>query len=234
MEMNNVVEAQLHMTGNGASFVTNVDRYSIATYAYSQLLSESKPDTLKAVCANLLQYGSKAQLWKGYRTDALADGAMTEEHRSYLTDPESVVFGDNKKNLEDFSDPSVTFVGMPMRLDSKIVVRFVINPANYAGKPEELSLRLTYVNMVGETKTVILTDPAIYHQASNYYSFDFDGLLAPELRTVMSAVVYAGDTRVSETMEYSVDSYGNGRTGTVLTLVQAMIAFADSAKVYFS
>ena len=232
-EMNNEVQAQLVMRRDGKTYLSKTDRYSIATYAYSQLKGENKPEALKTVCANLLQYGAKAQLWKEYRTDALADAGMTEEHRSYLTAPESVTFGNNKRVLGDLADPKVSFAGMGLRLDSKIVVRYVVDLSNYAGDPQTLSLRITYKGTDGTTETAILTELESYSPSKNYYAFSFDGLLAAELRTLTSAAVYEGDTRISETMEYSADTYGNGRTGTVLTVVQAMIAYSDSAKAYF-
>ncbi len=233
-EMNNVVEATLHMQKDGKDYVSPTDFYSIATYAYSQLNSATKPEALKEVCANLLQYGAKAQLWKGYRTDALADSAMTDAHRAYLTDPATVTFGNNKKYLGDLSDPTVSIVGTPLRLDSKIVVRYIVDMTRYAGSMEDLSLHVSYVGNDGTAKTVILTGSELYLEERNYYAFHFDGLLAAELRTVMSVAVYEGDTQISETMEYSIDTYGNGKTGTVLTLMQAMIAYGDSAEAFFS
>ena len=99
---------------------------------------------------------------------------------------------------------------------------------------EGLNIRISYIGTDGTIKTAILTELELYHAEKNYYAFNFDGLLAAELRTVMSAAVYEGNTQISETMEYSVDTYGNGKTGTVLTLIQAMIAYADSAKQFFS
>ena len=233
LEMNDMVEARLYMTKAGKSYTSEPDHYSIATYAYNKLNSSATAQDLKTVCANLLQYGSKAQLYKEYRTDALADGEMTAEHRSYLTDPTSVAFGNNKSFLGDHSAPTVTFVGAPLRLDSKIIVRYVIDTTAYKGNMEDLSLRISYEGIDGSIVTETLTDLELYYEAASYYAFDFDGLLASELRTVMSAVVYEGDTPVSETMTYSVDTYGNGRTGSLLTLIQAMMAYSDSCKVYF-
>jgi hypothetical protein len=99
---------------------------------------------------------------------------------------------------------------------------------------EDLSLHVSYVGNDGTAKTVILTESELYLEERNYYAFNFDGLLAAELRTVMSVAVYEGDTQISETMEYSIDTYGNGKTGTVLTLMQAMIAYGDSAEAFFS
>jgi hypothetical protein len=50
----------------------------------------------------------------------------------------------------------------------------------------------------------------------------------------MSVAVMNGNTQVSETMEFSVDTYGNNITGNLLTLCKAMLAYSDAAKAQFS
>ena len=232
--MNDTVEARLCMTKAGKPYISETDHYSIATYAYNQLGGKTTPQALKTVCVNLLQYGAKAQLYKGYRTDTLPDVDLTPEQRAYLTDPMSVEFGSNKAFLGDHAEPTVTFAGVSLRLDSKIVVRYIIDTTAYKGNMGDLNLRVSYEGIDGSIVTETVKDLEVYQEARNYYAFDFDGLLASELRTVVSAVVYARDTPVSETMTYSADSYGNGRTGDLLTLVQAMIAYSDSCKAYFA
>jgi hypothetical protein len=84
-----------------------------------------------------------------------------------------------------------------------------------------------------ETEAV-LTDPTLYSAAGNAYAFTFDGLLAAELRTVVEAAIYAGDTRLSQTLRYSPDTYGNNKDGQLLVLCKALIAYSDTAKAYFS
>ena len=74
----------------------------------------------------------------------------------------------------------------------------------------------------------------MYNNNANYYAFTFDKLTAAELRTVMSVAVYNGNTQVSETMQFSVDTYGNNISGTLLTLCKAMLAYSDAAKAQFS
>lgn len=233
LEMNDMVEATLHMEKDGKQFVSKVDRYSIGTYAYNQLNGENKSDALKTMCANLLRYGAKAQLWKGYRTDALVDANMTDAHKAYLNELDSVAFGDNNRKLADVENPIITWGGKALMLDSKVVVRFVVNTTNYTGDLKDLSLRVSFVNINGVTEQVTLTEPVLYDASRSFYSFDFDGLLAAELRTVMSVAVYEGNMQVSETMEYSVDTFGNGKTGTLLAVMQAMVSYSDSAKAFF-
>ncbi len=233
-EMNNMVEATLHMTKDGKEYISNVDRYSIATYAYAQLNNPSATEVLRTLSANLLRYGAKAQLWKAYRTDALVDGAMTEAHQAYLNDLDSVEFGNNNEVLKDVEIPMIDWVGKTMSLESKVIVRFVMNTSNYMGDLKDLSLRISFVNIDGETETVTLTDCEAYNAERNYYAFDFDGLLSAEMRSVMSAAVYEGDLQLSPTLVYSIDTYGASTTGSLRTLVQAMLAYGDSANAFFT
>jgi hypothetical protein len=61
-----------------------------------------------------------------------------------------------------------------------------------------------------------------------------DALLAAELRTVVSVQIFAGDTPVSCTLQYSADTYGNNKTGKLLELCKALFAYSNSAKNYFA
>lgn len=233
LQMGDDVHAVLYMMKGEQEYYSKTDVYSVATYAYRQL-NTSSDENLKRMCADLLQYGAKAQLWKNYRTDALVDAAMTQEHKAYLTDLSTVTFNKNNQTIQDVADPSVTWGGKALKMETKVTVRFVMNTTNYKGNPEDLSLHISFTNVNGVTEKVILTEHVLYDASRNFYSFDFDGLLASELRAVMSVAVFEGDTQVSPTLKYSVDTFGNGKTGTLGTAVQAMIAYSDSALAYFS
>ena len=74
----------------------------------------------------------------------------------------------------------------------------------------------------------------VYNEGKGYYSFTVDTLLAAELRTVISAQAYVGETPVSCTLQYTADTYGNNKTGTLLDLCKALFAYSDSAKNYFN
>ncbi len=233
LQMGDDVQAVLYMMKGEQEYYSKTDVYSVATYAYRQL-NNSTDENLKRMCANLLQYGAKAQLWKSYRTNALVDAAMTQAHRAYLTDLNSVTFNSNNQTIQDVANPSVTWGGKALKMETKVTVRFVMNTTNYKGNLENLSLHISFVNVNGVTENVVMTEHVVYDASRNFYSFDFDGLLASELRAVMSVAVFEGDTQVSPTLKYSVDTFGNGKTGTLGTAVQAMIAYSDSALAYFS
>ena len=232
-QMNENIHSVLHLIKGDETFTSVEDDYSVACYAYS-VLNKDAADNIKTLCANLLRYGSLAQLYKGYETDAPADEEMTEVHKSYLTDMETVVFGNNNRLLGDVAEPAVTWFGKSMILDSKVTVVYVLNTNGYEGSLEDLSLRVTYEAIDGTTTELELEDLQVYNEAAGLYSFKLDTLLAAELRAVVSAAVYSGETQVSETLCYSADTYGNGKTGTLAELCKALFAYSDSARAFFA
>ena len=233
VQMNDRLSSVLYGTKDGQAYYSARDEYSIATYAYSQMDKAGMPATLKTLCADLLRYGAKAQIFKSYRTDALADAAMTAAHKAYLSDINGVSFGNTNRTLDDVTAPCVTWAGKALDLASKVTLKFVFDPAAYSDKTEELSLRVSYVGISGQTESAVITGAELYNPEKGLYAFSFDGLLAAELRSVVSAQIYEGNTPVSCTLQYSADTYGNNRTGDLLTLCKALFAYSDSAKAYF-
>ena len=231
VSMTHKVRATLHMTKDGQSFVSKEDIYSIADYAYTQLNKDTSAESLKILCANLLRYGTLTQEYKNYCTDNLPDARLTEAQRGLLTDLNGITFETVNRTLDDLADPKVTWSGKSLILDSKVTLKFVFNAAAYTGDPSALTLRVTYTNTQGETVTTTLTGPTLY---GTQYAFDFDGLLAAELRSTVSVAVYEGNTRVSPTLEYSASSYGNNKPADLQTVCKALMAYSDAAKAYFS
>ncbi len=233
VNMNDEIRATLHMTKDGRDFISQEERYSIAQYAYSQLNKTGISESLKTLCADLLRYGAAAQIFKGYRTDSLADAAMTESHKTYLSDLEAVTFGNTNVTLSDLESPAIIWIGKTLNLESKVTLKFVFSTANYTGNLKDLSFRVSYTDIEGNTITTTIDEIEPYNAANGQYAFSFDGLLAAELRSVVSVQVTAGDVPVSCTLQYSADTYGNNKTGTLGTLCRALMAYSDSANKYF-
>ena len=158
---------------------------------------------------------------------------MTEEQRAYLADLSAVTFGNTNRQLEDLNDPTAKWLGKSLILDSKVTLRYVVD-LTACETTDNITLRVRYRDYAGAEQTAVLTEAEPYGSVDGYYSFDFSGLLAAELRTVLQAAVYAGDTRISNTLEYSVDTYGNNKTGTLDTLCRALMAYSDAAKTFFA
>ena len=229
--MNNDIRATFYGVKDGQDYMSATDVYSVATYAYVALDS-SDDAKLLTLCADLLRYGAEAQKYKGYRTDALVDAAMTEKHRSYLSHAEALTFAATDSYLGDLASPEITWVGKTLDLNSKVGMKFVFNAKNYGGNIEDLSMKVTYVNGVGETTTATLTGAEAYDAANGLYSFTFYGLLASELRSVVDAAVYERETQLSETMRYSAETYAFNTIGKTLEpLCMALFAYSESARI---
>jgi hypothetical protein len=158
---------------------------------------------------------------------------MTQTHKAYLSDLEKVTFGNTNRVLEDLPNAPVTWAGKTLNLESKVALKFVFHPGTYGGDLQGLTLRVSYKDIDGVVKSLTVENPELYNTSKGYYAFTFDGLLAAELREVVSVQIYEGNTPVSATMEYSGDTYGNNKTGTLLELCKALFAYSDSAKAYF-
>ncbi len=234
VRMGDMVDAVLHMTKGTQAYISKTDSYSVATYAYAMLNSTTDTKML-TLCADLLRYGAEAQSFKKYRTDALVDAAMTDKHRTYLSDTAALSFTATDSFLGDLASPTIPWVGKTLDLGSKVGMKFVFNAKNYSGNVENLSMKVTYQGSNGETKTVTLTGAEAYNAANSYHSFTFYGLLASELRTVVNVAIYEGETQLSQTLRYSAESYASKTGGTALeSLTRALFAYSDSAKAFFA
>ena len=108
------------------------------------------------------------------------------------------------------------------------------NIPGVAGDISGLRLRVSYADHSGKLCVTYVENPVVYQASKNLYAFDFDGLLAAELRSVMVAAVYEGETQISDSLCYSADNYGNGKSGKLLSLCKCLFAYSDSAKAYFA
>ena len=232
LNMNDTVKAYLHVPMGRRSAVYDLGEYSVATYAYTMMGKETTPENVKILCANLLRYGAKAQLYKEYKADDLPDAGLSAEQRAYLTDLNSVEFGERRPVLSDLEGATVTWAGSSMSLDSTISVKLVVNVSKYAGDPSELELHATFINIKGVEESVVL-NPTLYNEKLNLYAFTITQLNAAELRSELTCRVYANGEAVSQTKLHCADNYGNNKTGTILELCQALFAYVDCAKAVF-
>ena len=125
-------------------------------------------------------------------------------------------------------------MGKSLDLQSNITARFIVDLSNYSGSPYDLSLRVSHYNLDGTYTETMVRNPMYYGENENYMVFTYYGLTAAELRQEMTLVVCRNNTPVSDQVTYSMDSYGNGKSGTLLTLCQALFAYSDSAKKFFT
>ncbi len=234
VNMNDGIRSVLYGTKDGQIYYSPVDKYSIAAYAYAQMNKSAATLKLKTLCADLLRYGAKAQIYKGYRTDSLADANMTEGQKTYLSDLDAVEFNPTNTVLNDVPNAPMKWEGKALDLASKVTVKFIFSMGSYIGKVEDLTLKVSYEGIGGTTKILTLQNGELYHAKYNFYAFTLDTLSAAELRSVLSVQIFEGETPVSSTLQYAAEAYGNNKTGVLGELCKALFAYSDSAKAYFA
>ena len=231
VDMTEELTAKLHLFLGDEEYVSETDVYSVAQYAYAQLSKEKASEELKAVCANLLRYGALAQTFKG-SSNVLADAAMTAEQKAYLTDLNTVSAVSAAKALGDVE--GIAWAGKALVLDSKVAVKAIFDLTGYAGNMDALNLRVSYVNAKGEEVALTVEACELYNSEKNFYAFTVDILLATDMRSELTMALYEGDTQVSETQIYSVESYCANKTGTIGNLAKALLAYSDAAMAFFN
>ncbi len=228
-QMNETISFTMDLTKDKESIIVE-HQYSIATYAYSMLNHSGTSAALKSVCANLLQYGRWAQVYKSCHTDALVDQKMTSKHRAYLTDLSTVSFDNINTQLDDRPFAPVQWVGKALDLQSSVALNCVIDCDEFNGSLYDLHVLAQYTDSQGKTKLLVgnnrlFRDP---------YVIGIETIPISELRTPMEVRVMKGDIPVSNTLVYSISSYGNGKTGTLRTLCKALMAYSDSVVAFMA
>lgn len=228
-QMNDTIYATLYATYNGVVYASETREYSVADYCYN-MLSKCSGDEyaeFRTLLVDLLNYGAESQKFMDYRTDALVNAHLTEHQRVWGTAENRTLTTVQDTEYAAIENPSVLWKGAGLNLQKSVAMRFKIACDGVEG----VTVRVT--NDIGE-ETIITSDQFESTQGG-YYVF-FDGLNAGQMSDVVYLTVYEGDTAVSHTIRYSIESYAyakqNGTDAKLSELVKAMIKYGDSAKAY--
>ena len=237
VHMNDILTATLCGVKDGVEYQSPADLYSVAAYAMSQMNKETATKELKILCADLLRYGAKAQVYKNYRTDAPADGMLTDEQRAYLTDLDKVTYSNQYLEIENENEPAFRWIGKGLDLESKVGITFLMAQTD-SSAGDDWKVYIRYRKTDG-TQAVYIVDKEQCiegnYEGQPSYKFTFSEFMAAELRNVVCLTVYNGaGEAVSNDLIYSADTYGNGKTGALGDVCKALFAYSDSAKVFFT
>ena len=233
VQINDYIGATLYGVKDYTVYESEGIAYSVATYALSQLNKSNTSKELKTLCANLLRYGSLAQQYKIYRTYALADEAMTAEHKAYLTELSSVTFANNYLEIGTPESPSFLWNGKGLDLDTRVGIVLRVQKLDRTLHDNTWKLVVRYRNKDDEQISYEITaDKA--EIVEDRYTFTLSCLDASELRNILTVTVCdeTGQS-LSSTLIYSADTYGNGKTGLLGDLCKALFAYSDSARAFF-
>lgn len=228
-QLNDTIYATLYATYNGVEYVTSKNEYSVATYCYN-LLQKYSDDTnseLRTLLVDLLNYGAKAQTYTEYNTEKLCNAALTDTQKAWATQENPTL--QTVKDLEYavVDNPTVTWEGAALRLRESVTINFVIN----AQSIENLTLKVS-----DGTNEWNISAENFIDQGDNIYHVYFNGFIASQMRNPVYVTVYNGETAVSNTICYSIESYAyemaDGTDENLTNLLIDMMKYGDAAYAY--
>ena len=228
-QMNDTIIATVYAEYDGKLYNSAELEYSVAQYCYNTL-NKYSADTyaeLRTLVVDLLNYGEKSQLYKNYKTDDFVTADLTETQKAWGTSEVREYVNVRDAKYETIENPTVSWKAAGLNLLDSVEMRFKISAESIEG------LRVEVESDSG-AKWTIESDEFLEEDGS-YYIF-FDGLNAGQMSEAVNVKIYKGDTLVSNTLRYSIESYAysyqNSADTNLAELVKAMMKYGDSAYAY--
>ena len=178
----------------------------------------------KLACA-MLNYGAEAQTYFNYKTDTLANAALTEaEKQTPVGEYENKLSLSGEATLADYG-----FTGATLLLNDLPVLRILMeaqNGASMDGIKIEFSLSADFQNA--------FTYAPQWFSGSKAYGISIDGVPASKMRSDMYFRITDG-TRYSQVLSYSPETYAARSHANGLDsrdVVDTLFAYSDAAVHY--
>lgn len=239
-ELGDLIDITIYAYNDEGDLVTGAikEDYSIKSYCDNQLSktdaqlsamgqSAAKQKAFRTLLVDLLNYGSEAQNYFTYKTDSLVNSNLTEEQKAYAS-PDSVL--DSLVNItntayETVENPTATWKSAQLQLLSKATVR----------------VKFAYEGDINDITVVVKVENGDEYEVSefeatgtNQYYVRFDELRASQFGNALDFKVMEGDTVISNTLRYSIESYvaKNKTDATRGAVVSAMMKYGKAAVVF--
>ena len=227
--MNDTITATLYGTRGDKQYVCIRINYSIAEYCYTALSDNTQPAKLRTLLVDLLNYGAASQIYTGHNTSSLVNADLTATQLAWgTTDPVALTSVTNSPNGQ-LTDPEVRWKAVGLKLGNSITMQFVFSAADTTG--------LTVKIKDGIDGNVLKEYTASSFESSGtYYLVSFRELTVGQMSDTVYVTAYRGDTPVSGTLTYSVESYAcakqNDADAKLASLVIAMMKYGNSAYAF--
>lgn len=232
--MNDIIYATVCGTKDGSAYQSATSEYSIKRYCYNMLeqCSGDENSKLRTLLVDLLNYGAESQKYTNYNTQKFANADLTESQKAWGTPRDVITVSDQNLKYATVETPTVKWRGAGIYLDEEAVLRFTIEADNVNNLVVKATCGTKTIE-IPSSKFVKRTDIA---QTNRYYVY-VRGLNITQMSDTVTLTVYNGETAVSNTITYSVESYAKAKMGgsdeALSNLLAAMMKYSNSAKSYF-
>jgi len=226
-EMGDQIRATLYcVDADGKIFYGPTQTDSVKDYLMRGLDLATSTDAKKTMYVDMLRYGAVAQTYFQYDTENLVDADLTEAHMAYATmeTPEAV---DNSKAEGGLGT-----------LNTSVVLKARVTLTLSHLKPGANLANMKFIVKDALDGTVIKELPA-YNLNPVMIAADFDDVGAKQMRRLITVTLYDGDTAITDTVTWSVESYVAKTRATStdagqIDLVNAMLTYGDAVAAYMA
>ncbi len=229
-QMNDLVRATLYVTYNGEEYASKPLKYGVVTYCYN-MLNKLDPQVYGELCTllvDLLNYGAASQKYMHYNTDNLVNANLTEAQKALGTKVDRTLTTVQNTAYKTIPNPTVKWKSVGLNLQKSVGMRFKIAADSIGGLcvKVESTIGTWYI----PAKEFVETDGGWYVYVK--------GMNAAQMSEPVYVTVYKGNTVVSNTLSYSIESYAyskqNNADVQLAELVKAMMRYGDSAKAFLN
>ncbi len=240
-QMKQNISATLYAEYKGVLVASSEQNYSAVTYCMNQL-SKTTDDDFKTLLVDMLNYGTQFQK---YLQDDKAEGFTADDYiNSVLTDEQKAFATSATPKLDDCTNIKYAVVenetalwraaslhladSVKMRMKFDLVDGVTID--NVTVKVETETGDVWYFT-AADTDNIKLVEGY-----TNRYYLYVDTLMGFQMREKVWFTIYEGDTAISNTVQYSIESYAERKqdvtTNGLNEMVIAMMKYGDSAYKY--
>ncbi len=222
-DMGENISAELYINGVRKD---KVGTYSMKAYCMNQL-AQTTDTELRALLVALLNYGASAEQYFGKDVTELANGALTDEQKAYLSDfVVSEAAGVVTDPVTGTEDANYKWTSATLGLYDLIKVRFKFKVADVEN---------TRIQIVG-TETIFDKDDFQKAANGNYWVYT-DGIYASDFDVSFKAIfIDAEGNQIGEAVEYSVNTYlhyvDSLTSSDAKPMVQAIYNYGMAAQAY--
>jgi len=213
------------VAADGTLYRSVVESSSMKEYLLSRFDAETATTELKTMVIDMLKYGAAAQVRLGYNTDNLVTADLTEEQLAYATQeiPEAV------------NNAASAGEGAAVNTNITVTSRVQLNlSCIYTTATDPNAVKCVITDSEGK----VLAEIAATNKGNIMFSAIYENVGAKQMRDVINATFYEGETAISQTVSWSVESYVaqvRAKTNVAedeLNMVNAMLVYGDAVAAY--
>lgn len=231
-QLNDDLCVTLYADKDGKTYITPLYLTTMTNTAYN-ILSEATSNSQKTLFVDFLNFATTAQEYFKYNVaNPINSNIGTYASFATTTNPELKKVNNTPVTLPN---AKATFSSFGLRLDSKISLTLFYT---FSSTPQNAVLKVSYNSING--KKISNEYKLRGDQTSGYY-FIIDDIPAADFGSVLTYTVYEGNTAISNTREYTIESRAlsminsMGESSPITAkLLWALMKYSHSAKAFFS